>query len=261
MNTKTTQSESQDNDNILENKVQQNTPQCQAEDKSAVMSGSQLPPDVIDFRKKILWNPDPEICFRNLLKFGTNERARLKEFEVYANMFRALGFDGLLNIDLNMYRPVFKLYYNGFKKGFKSSYVKNSALYGPEAFAWNIRTFLTESDYQFKKQKIKAEEFEIISYFLTDLCFKQGNDCMVHSNYFLADGKQRLSNKERYKKYSSRKLNIDKLNHIINVLTKYDIIIEKKVGVRGKTHLRNFYSIGKNNVFYGYKPPEPKKEK
>ena len=208
------------------------------------------------FVQKVCYNPDPEICFRNLLKLTTNTKSKLFDFEVYLEFFAKIEFDKMLGIDIERYRMVFKKYYHGFSRKFNPKKAKHSDLYGPEAFMWTVEHYLTEKDYRFKKQKIKAEEFCFIAYLLTDLCLKNDDFQMVHRNFFLGKKDDALCfNVQRYRKYTGRRLNSDKLNYIITVLTRYNLIIEEKLGVKGKTHLRNFYSVGANNPYYGYVLP------
>lgn len=211
------------------------------------------------FIQKICYNPDPEVCFRNLLKLITNSKKHLRSFENCIERFVKMKFDKTLDIDIKRYEPLFKKYHQGFSRKFNCRKAKNSDLYGPDAFIWTLEHYLVDSDYKFKKQKIKSEEFGFIAYLLTEICLKYGDIHMVHRNFFMGKkDEEPCLNIRRYKDYTGRRLNNDKLNYIITVLTSYDIIIEEKLGVKGKTHLRNFYSIGTNNPYYGYILPSKK---
>ena len=203
-------------------------------------------PDNLLILQKLCFNEDPETSFKNIIKIITNTRRRMFKFGTIISLFKQCEFDKSIGINVETFRPIFQLIYNGYDKKFDKRKSKGSSIYGPEAFAWTILKFWDPCDYYWetKRQKIKSEEFQFVAYQITTACQKNNNAALLHRNYFLS---KRSSNK--YKKHTGRVINKDKLSYIINILEKNQIVIEQKIGIQGKTNLRNIYSIGINNPY------------
>ena len=189
--------------------------------------------------QKLCFNEDPETSFKNIIKLLTNAKRKRFSFGTIISLFKQCEFDKSTGINVETFRPVFQLIYNGYEKKFDGGKSKGSSVYGPEAFAWTILKYWDPCDYYWetKRQKIKSEEFQFVAYQITTACQKNDNSALLHSNYFLG---KKSSNK--YKKHTGRVINKDKLSYIINILEKNQIVIEQKIGIQGKTNLRNIYS-------------------
>jgi len=214
------------------------------------------------FKQKLLFNFDPEQIFKNIIQSATYNRANnpelsntrnarealISEFDYYVEAVKAFHFDKILNIDLDFYLKQYKRIYDGYRRIIKIDLAKqgDKDFYGASCFCWTIYQSLDEQDYISPDCKILAAEFEFIAYHITKYVWDAPD--IIHSNYFLGNKKTgRKGLAPDYKKYTGRKINKNKLNYIIKILTQYDIIVEIKQGVKGLTHLRNLYKVGQNN--------------
>lgn len=214
------------------------------------------------FKQQLLFNFEPEQIFRNIIQSSTYNRANnpelsktrnaretiIHEFDYYVDAFKVFHFDKILNIDVDFYLKQFKRIYDGYKRTILLEIAQqgNKDFYGYSCFCWTIYQTLSEQDYISSDCKILSSEFEFIAYHITKYVWDAPD--IIHSNYFLGNkkrGKKGLA--PDYKKYTGRKINKNKLNYIINILTHYDIVVEIKQGVKGLTHLRNLYKVGQNN--------------
>lgn len=197
--------------------------------------------------QKLCYDPDPETCFCNCIKLHTNRSGRLLSFGTFSQMFIAAEFDKTLNINIQTYMVVFRQHYNGFSRKFKSSEAKRSFCYGPGAFVWTLEKLVLQlEDYQWtkKRQTILLHEFAAIAHVITNKCLHDDAEVLLSNSYFLGKYKQ------TYKKQTGRILNEEKLQYITSILHNRKIIIEAKIGIKHKKHIRNIYSLGEENPFY-----------
>lgn len=218
------------------------------------------------FKQKLLFNFDPEQIFKNIIQSATYNRANnpalsetinaretvIHDFDYYVEAVKAFNFDKILTIDVDLYLKQFKHIYDGYRRTINLEIAKqgNKDFYGAGCFCWTIYQSLDEKDYLSPDCRILSSEFEFIAYHITKYIWDAPD--IIHSNYFLGNKKRnRKGLAPDYKKYTGRKINKNKLNYIIKILTHYDIIVEIKQGVKGLTHLRNLYKVGQNNPKHG----------
>ena len=120
-------------------------------------------------------------------------------------------------------------------------------VYSADSFWQVLHKNLILEDYSYDRQKIKPEEFAYIAYVVTKYIIKSKERvCKIPRNYFLSE-KHSSSIKNKYHKYSKRRLNKGKLAYLIKVLNKYDIVNVKHAYMNV-----NEFNLGTNNPYYRF---------
>lgn len=199
------------------------------------------------------WSDNPVTAFINIVKYYSNCENKLISYDDCYSLFLDLHYDNN-GFDVNAHPYQFKLAYQGYEKTFDSDKSRGDKLYGAGVFTYTLYNCIQDNDMIYSGGKINIMEFEFVLYHLTKLVVKAGEINGVSRTYFTGTDNKRHTVPAEYKKYTGRKPNNHKLNHIIDVLQKYELINEKSIAVsRGKIQRQNYYTLGLANLFYGQK--------
>ena len=142
---------------------------------------------------------------------------------------------------------LFSIKYDFYKKTFNENKLRKSWHIKLKYFEW-VTELLEETDYVYLPDKhnpgqfVKEEEFKYLAYKLTDVLIKCRGYNTIARNFFL---QKEIPAYKGYYKASGRKITKGKLAHMIQILSKRDIIYCYR-----RPNKANLFVIGKDNPYF-----------